>query len=866
MAPAPAGNGASAPFTIVLGDGLEEEVVGPQVRHLDSRTHVGEREVERLFGRGRSFGNGPLPAFLRAALEQGEGGARVAVFLLAHVAHGSEEELVETRFTAPLTALAARATVIACPAGRVPWEDLRAAIARRTGIDPTAPDATGLRFLVVGCHTEGRVLALALFLRSYFRCEEVAISHHLAGSSIPEAHLAALRHTMPGLGVTVLLDLAAAARFAQLAPATVADAATAPCVLEPPEARDQLGPEARQIVERLCLHWTRARLRSLHGGFSGSLLLLAEGWKGEARTEPMVLKIDLFRKMRRELAGYYLIKDFLGKSVPTFGYPVSVGDWLGVGMELAAKEGTPATLQDTFQRAEDEESTRLFFRRLDKMLELLVEKLLRNTRELDWIVPYRDFGLHPEQQQHWLRENAGLVQRYLAEAGVPGESIDLDQLVTIFALITGNQNGLESEVCLAHGDLNYANVICDQGDNVWFIDWTHCARLPLELDFAKIENDAKFVMENALELADLPRLRKLEDFLLQQRAPPALEALPAELAFVKWDLRLRKLYGTVRRIRAACFSLKAGEDWTVYRIALLRYAAHTLSFDRRRGRGECQPVQLAAALHSVSELAYELFSDPFHMQIRAERPEAYPIRQRLTVDEAPWSRACPSYAPPYFVAPEVLAGHHADGWADPEDVGPLGAELARRPAEHRDAEGRPLNPSGRTGIAGRGLLGAWGANLSVAAVLVRPGAVRGELDVVLGREPGEARLELPKGFVLPGEEPGAGLLRILAAEAGLRPGAPGEPIAEAYTFDARQTDHAWVETRVFLLHDEAGVLPDVLAVGGGFDTLQWWPLNAETVNRVPSDQARFLRTAVERLAATGRLEAARARSLLARTG
>jgi hypothetical protein len=30
------------------------------------------------------------------------------------------------------------------------------------------------------------------------------------------------------------------------------------------------------------------------------------------------------------------------------------------------------------------------------------------------------------------------------------------------------------------------------------------------------------------------------------------------------------------------------------------------------------------------------------MQIRAERPDEYPRRQRLTVDEAPWSRPMPS--------------------------------------------------------------------------------------------------------------------------------------------------------------------------------------------------------------------------------
>ena len=861
--------GPEAAYAIILGDGLEEEVISPQVRYFDSRAHVGQREVERLFGRGRAFGQGPLPTFLRTALELREKGERVGVILLAHVDETAEngESLAETRFTPTVDAVAARSSVVRCPGGHIPWDRLRAAVLKQTGIDPTtrAGRESGLRFLVVGCHTEGRVLALALVLRLLFHCDDVAISHHLVGSAIPEAHLAVLRHTLPGLGVRILLDLEEAARFANMLPETLGSPGAKPCQLEPAEARELLSDEQREIVERLCMHWTRARLRPLSGGFSGSLLLMAEGWKGEARTEPMVLKIDDFRQMRRELAGYYMIKDFLGKNVPTFGYPVSAGNLLGVGMEIAAKDGTPETLQDTFQRAEDEEVTKHFFARLDKTLELLVEKLLRNTREIDWVVPYRDFGLHTEEQQRWLRQNAALIQHYLAEAGKREAGFDLDQLISLFALITSNQNGLESEVCLAHGDLNYANVICDERDNIWLIDWTHCAKLPLELDFAKIENDAKFVMHGSLQLEDLPRLKKLEEFFVQNRLLPRLEELPAELSFVKWDLRLRKIFGTVRRVRAACFSLKAGDDWTIYRIALLRYATHTLSFDARRDRGECTVVQLASALHSAWELAYDLFSDPFHMQIRAERPDEYPIRRRLTVDDASWSRECPSYEPPYYVAPAVLEGHRPGGWADPEDFGSMASELALRPAKHRDRDGRPLNPAGRTGIAGRGLLGLWGANLSVAAVLVRATKAGAELEVALGQRSGETRLELPKGFVLPGEEPDDGILRIVANETGVLPAGPGEVIVEESTFDARQTDHAWVETRVFLFFDERGEFPDLLA-GGDFDVLNWWPLDAETINRVPSGQAAFLRTSVERLSAAGRLEPLAAKSLLASTG
>ena len=37
--------------------------------------------------------------------------------------------------------------------------------------------------------------------------------------------------------------------------------------------------DQKRILELLCLNWDRSQLRSLQGGFSGSLLLLAEGWQ-----------------------------------------------------------------------------------------------------------------------------------------------------------------------------------------------------------------------------------------------------------------------------------------------------------------------------------------------------------------------------------------------------------------------------------------------------------------------------------------------------------------------------------------------------------------------------------------------------------
>ena len=863
--------------TIIIGEGLTNDVLSPQHQFQASRENVGQREIERLLGQGKTFGEGPLPAFLRAAAQARNNGAALELLFLqpADDAEGASSGAARSGdpsgFVEPIAQIASEATVLQTRHDIIPWEKLLQVL--RGLSDKTAKSSGSEKghphFLIVGCHTEKRILAIAALLQGMLGIKNVAVSSHLVGSATQEGHMAALRHNLPGLGVHVFLDLEETAEYTGIEPGAFASFRAHPCTIEPAEARESMDEHQRRIVELLCLHWTRARLRPLAGGFSGSLLFLVDGWKGEARTEPMVVKIDAFQQMRRELDGYYQVKDFFGKHVPTFGYPVSKGNSLGVGMELAAMEGSPETLQDTFEAAAGEKTVRRFMLRLDKALSLLSEKLYKNTSEKAWIVPYRVFGLHAEQEVIWLRENAEFALQYVSESrsGAPGGNAD--QLATLVRLIAANEDGVESTVCLAHGDLNYANIIFDEGNNTWFIDWTHSGSWPVELDFAKLENDVKFVMTKDFDLDDLARLQKFEEYLLAQRLPSDVDGLPDTLKFAKWDLRFRKILGAVREIRRKCFALKEDDDWLVYRVALLKHAMHTLSFDKRRGRGECEVSQLMYALYSIEHLAFDLVGDDYHLRIRAERPAEYPLRQRISIDEAPWALDSPDYDPPYYVNPSVLENDRLQtpgGWADPEDVTEIKEELAERPARRRDELGRPLNPLGRTGIAGRGLLGYWGCNLSLAAVVVRTNRLE-EMEILLGRTGDETELDLPKGFVLFDETPEAGLNRVMTHDAGWSPDGEGSPevVFEGFTYDPRQTDHAWVESQAYLLFEDGGQYPDTFKPEGEFDEVKWWPLTAETVNRVPAGQAKFIRKALTKLKEKGQIEEALAEQLLAAT-
>jgi ADP-ribose pyrophosphatase len=874
-------------FTIVIGDGLTNEFLSPEVRFQVCPANVGRPEIDRLSGGGQDFGCGVLPSFLRAVAQARKSGANTGLLLLQNAGETPEADREgkprregsgtaaipgATDFIEPLQEVAGDAEVIRTSRQALPLPEFCRAVERLTGMDPMAEvtDRGELRFFLVGCHTEKRILGTATFLRNILGYGNVAVCSHLLGSPTKGAHFAALRHNFPSAGIKVHLDLEEAARFVGLDAVPFGGFSCGPCAIDPAEAREALGGDQKAIIEFLCMHWTRTELRPLQGGFSGSLLFLADGWKVAARTEPMVIKIDHFPQMRRELEGYQQVFDFFGKHVPTFGNPVWVGDFIGIAMELAAMEGRPETLQDSFERAAGEAELSHFMGRLDKALELSTEKLYRNTRAVSRVAPYRRFHLHTDQQLQWLQENVAHMMGYCEPPLRDRLQADSDNIEKILKLIAANADAAESEVCLVHGDLNLKNIICDQGDNIWFIDWTHCGQHPVETDFAKLENDVKFVISNQFDLDDLPRLKKFEEYLLSTRMPADASGLPNSLMFAKWDLRYRKILDAVRRIRETCFSLKGDEGWLFYRIALLKYALHTLSFDKRRDQGECDLPQLLHALYSADSLVFILVADDFHLKIRGERPASYPPRFRVLIDAAPWSVECLDYTPPYYVDSSVLESDRSrtpGGWADPEELKPADKPGDRDAAGRHDEAGRTLNPRGRTGIAGRGLLGKWGPNVMVGAIVTRAGGNTGGLEILLGRRAENGELSLPKGFVTPDETPEAAVARVLENETGWRPDPKeGEVVLEGYSYDARQTDHAWVEMQARLFHLADGCAPMQFRAGGNFDDAEWRPLDARTINGLPSSQALVIREAVKRLQESARIERAQATALLVKTG
>lgn len=135
-----------------------------------------------------------------------------------------------------------------------------------------------------------------------------------------------------------------------------------------------------------------------------------------------------------------------------------------------------------------------------------------------------------------------------------------------------------------------------------------------------------------------------------------------------------------------------------------------------------------------------------------------------------WHTEYPGYNPPFVDLPRGNTSFRKEGDVpdpnDPNQVPSLGS--LETLMVHRDEYGYPLNPMGRTGLRGRGMLDKWGPTPAADPILTRNNPDTGIVEVLLIQRGATGEWALPGGKVDESEEPWQAAGRKLIEEAGVQ--------------------------------------------------------------------------------------------------
>ena len=230
-----------------------------------------------------------------------------------------------------------------------------------------------------------------------------------------------------------------------------------------------------------------------------------------------------------------------------------------------------------------------------------------------------------------------------------------------------------------------------------------------------------------------------------------------------------------------------------------------------------------------------------HKHARGVHP-SYPSRCEVPDTIVPWTTEARSYAPPAFTHHVVIQNDSTrtpNGWADPKRYAQIDF-AARISYVYRElgivcsASGCPLNPAGRTGLCGRGLLGKWGPNHAADPIVTRrhPDHIHkpNTIQMVAIQRGDTGHWAIPGGMVDAGESVSVTLRREFEEEAAkhnmdatvldaLFDPSNATEIYRGYVDDPRNTDNAWMETCAVHFHCDATV-GSQLALEAGDDAVQ----------------------------------------------
>ena len=454
-----------------------------------------------------------------------------------------------------------------------------------------------VRVGLIGVWTEAKITYLAYELVTRYPKIELVTCSALTASSSRSQHFIALDHLQKILGIRVFDSVASFAEYlGGTGHGLTASRYAETAILDDRKFHFnipyQLKPEDSKILHYLFRDSKTAEFICLDGGFSGNVVLKAESKDqyGQKQT-PTVVKIGERDPISRERAAFERVQEVLGNSAPAIVDFAEFGARGGIKYRYAAMiDGKVKTFQKYFSECDDVPLlTRflgiVFNKQLGRFYEAAVQESLNLLDYYDFKPKYADSVKRKSAELATVNPDGSLT----IAPGIVIEDVSLFYSRDLLTLKESVAN--PRYISWLHGDLNGANIMIDEAQNVWLIDFFHTHRGHALKDLIKLENDILFIFTKIQNEEDLRLATQATDYLygVTDLANPPGTIPPALYADARFHksllviLYLRSLYKHI---------IELDRDPYQFFVAAARYAMHTLSFD------ECNLWQRKWALYA----------------------------------------------------------------------------------------------------------------------------------------------------------------------------------------------------------------------------------------------------------------------------
>ena len=352
-----------------------------------------------------------------------------------------------------------------------------------------------------------------------------------------------------------------------------------------------------QIIRRLYRDCSRVVLTRLTGGYMATTLRVVSYDKEGRRLLPTVTKIATPELIEREESAHrtYVQRFILNNSTTIMG-TVTAGSWAALRYNFLGISGPNSTLswmEEHYHKRPAEEVQQLFSRLYTQILKPWygqprweAMRLYEEHTPLR-LFPHlcehaeRDFGFSPDAER---------IE--CAELGITFAN-PFRFLRTEYRQRSGRSRLWYQSV--THGDLNLRNILVDQHDNLYVIDFSETRLRNIVSDFARMEAILKFQTTRVETAGDVARLVEFEMGLAEMRSmgqPPN--------RYAGDDPQVAKAYQGICQLRKLADTATLFEtDVAPYWLALLEWTFSVLSYD-------LGPLRRKLAAYSAAILCEQL--------------------------------------------------------------------------------------------------------------------------------------------------------------------------------------------------------------------------------------------------------------------